>query len=79
MYKDGDVDVHKHSRRGVILQHDLVNDTRPWPPEFNPVLASSTFEEVKDLFIGNDRFLHEVSNRTALIQIVDLHRPPGPV
>lgn len=45
---------HHPSRERVVLQHDLVDDAGPGPPEADPVLGPRRREEVVDLAVGLD-------------------------
>lgn len=51
------VHVHQHAWGGVIFQYNLVDNTRPRFPELDPVLRGRTLQEVKYLFVGNERVL----------------------
>lgn len=46
--------VHEHPRCSIILQHDLVNYTRPWPPKFDSILPCRTLQEIKNLLVRNN-------------------------
>lgn len=46
---------HEHSRSGVVLEYDLVNDAGARFPEFDAILAGGTFKEIEHLLIGGNR------------------------
>jgi hypothetical protein len=53
-------DLHQHPWRSVVLQDDLVDDARPRSPELDTIFLSSTFQEVKDLLVGNNGTLEDI-------------------
>ena len=50
---------HHAAGEGVVLEHDLMDDSGTWCPEAGAVLGTDLFEEVVDLTVGVGRD-HEV-------------------
>lgn len=49
---------HEHSRSGIVLEHDLMDDPRARSPEFYTVFLRCTLQKVKDFLVGGNRTLH---------------------
>ena len=52
--------VHQHSRRGVVFEDDLVNDTRSRLPEFDSVLLGRALQKVEDLLVADYSVLFSI-------------------
>ncbi len=48
-------DAHEHSWCSIVLEDDLVKDTRAGLPELDAVLAGSALEKVEDFLVRHDR------------------------
>lgn len=51
------INVHEHTRRCIVLKHNLMYDTGARLPELDPILTRGALQEVENFLVCDERFL----------------------